>query len=478
MEWLHEERSQKVERLLSILIVLGTLLSALAIIALFSDLLALLGRFHSELFLFLFGALLAYLIAPLVHLLQRVVRVRWAAVLGAYLLLFLTLVAVGFLLINPFISQARSLVQNLQNPPPSSLHQFDSVSTASIRVQTDITSGAGTSVLESDIAALQTTITALSATKPRTGKVRVPPSYVAPLNTAVARLASDVRQSYPSRSELSRDTSAVVSANGTARAKTASTPLLLLGLQQWLDDHGIRIDLKDKFGKTLQQVSSQVASLVNNALGIALKAGNLMLNTVLVLIISIYFLADGQRLVNWMISLVPRADRAETRYLVQRLDAILGTYMRTQVLMAMLVGTLDAIGAVVVGVPYAVVVFFSSFLLSLVPVIGPVVLPLPPMVIALVFAPLPRPVIYLCWLLIGEQLATNVIGPRVQGHSVGIHPLEAMAAALIGFPLAGFIGAFFAVPLVAFLHVAVTQILLFRRERTAREVIPAGVVEP
>jgi len=52
------------------------------------------------------------------------------------------------------------------------------------------------------------------------------------------------------------------------------------------------------------------------------------------------------------------------------------------------------------------------------------------------------------------QIVTNVIGPRVMGSAVGIHPLEAMAAAFIGFPLAGVLGAFFAVPIVGFLHVA------------------------
>ncbi|HEX6508214.1 MAG TPA: AI-2E family transporter [Chloroflexota bacterium] len=126
-------------------------------------------------------------------------------------------------------------------------------------------------------------------------------------------------------------------------------------------------------------------------------------------------------------------------------------------MLAALAATLDTTGALVFGIPYAIVIFFSSFLLSLIPVIGPVVLPFPPMIIALIFTPLPRPLFYLPWLLVGEQIATNVIGPRVQGRSVGIHPLEATAAALVGFPIAGFIGAFFAVPVVSFLHVVVRE---------------------
>jgi hypothetical protein len=40
---------------------------------------------------------------------------------------------------------------------------------------------------------------------------------------------------------------------------------------------------------------------------------------------------------------------------------------------------------------------------------------------------------------------------------VGIHPLEAMAAALVGYPLAGFLGSFLAVPMVGLVHVLARQ---------------------
>jgi predicted PurR-regulated permease PerM len=66
--------------------------------------------------------------------------------------------------------------------------------------------------------------------------------------------------------------------------------------------------------------------------------------------------------------------------------------------------------------------------------------------------------VYLAWLLVGEQIITNVVGPRLQGHNLRIHPLEAMAAALVGLPLAGIPGAFFAVPIVAFIHIVIREL--------------------
>jgi predicted PurR-regulated permease PerM len=239
----------------------------------------------------------------------------------------------------------------------------------------------------------------------------------------------------------------------SAYSNSVSSPILLLNLQLWLDQHGVSINLHDKFGQALQSLSKQVANIVNNALSLALQAGNLLLDTVLILIISIYFLSDGERFVRWLVSRTPASNRARAAFFVQSLDHILGRYLRTQVVLALMAATLDALGAVVLGIPYAVVIFLSSFFLSLVPVIGPVILPFPPMIIALIFTPLPRPAFFAAWLLAGEQLTTNVVGPRLQGHRLGIHPLEAMAAALIGFPLAGILGSFLAIPFVAFLHV-------------------------
>jgi len=467
VQMLHGNRSQNIDTLIRVSIVLGVLLIVLVVLSLLGFVLDLLHRFKSEIFLFIIGALLAYLMAPLVRLLQRGLRRRWAAVLCSYLILFVALVVFAILLINPFISQARSLVDNLRNPAGASLQGLRLVQQEAQRVRFDLATGQPAEQTGAHISSLQRAVSNLTTANPPHGQIRIPPSYITPIADQVNRLASDYAKAQSSGGSLSRSTAdaeGVASAANASYQKVSSTPILLLDLQLWLDSHGFKVDLHDKFGKALQQFSSQLASLVNNALGIALRAGNLLLNTALTLIISIYFLSDGGRFVRWLVASAPAESRDQMQYLVTRLDQILGNYLRAQVVIALLAATLDALGAVLLGVPYAIVIFFSSFFLSLIPVIGPVVLPLPPMLVAVVFTPLPTPIFYLVWLLLGEQLATNIVGPRLQGHSVGIHPLEAMAAALIGFPLAGFLGAFFAVPIAAFLHIVVHEIAHVRRE--------------
>ncbi|HZT97224.1 MAG TPA: AI-2E family transporter [Chloroflexota bacterium] len=481
-------RSRNIDLLIRIFMVLGILLIIIAALFLLGSAFSLLHRFKSVILLFVLGAILAYLMESLARVLQRVLQKRWASVIGAYLLLFIALSVFAVLLLNPFVSQAQSLVNDLHDPSPASLHRLATVQRDAAAVNAAIRTQASSAVSTSGgsgpapstvnrIARLRREIAGLGAIRTKAGQTKFPSSYIAPLSSAAARLAADYPASGSVNLKLAqRDASKLSALARSTYAKASTTPILLLSLQVWLDKHGIKADLHDKFGRALQQLNSQLASIVNNALTVAVQAGNLLLNTVLTLIISIYLVTDGARLIRWMIGLVPVSSRPQARYFFDRLDQILGAYLRTQVILALIAASLAAVGALVLGVPYAVVIFFSSFLLSLVPVIGPVVLPIPPLVIALIFTSLPTAIIYLVWLLVAEQITTNIIGPRVQGQSVGIHPLEAMAAALLGFPIAGFLGAFFAVPIVAFLHVVVQELLHTRKIRLADEQEAAAAI--
>jgi predicted PurR-regulated permease PerM len=454
--------------------VLGVLLIVLAVVALLDDILSLLDRFRSELYLFLLGALLAYLIAPAVRLLQRVVRKRWAAVLGAYALMFAAVLLFGALLLTPFISQAQSLVKDLRNPSTASLINLQNLQKEVTAIQTDLNVqerllGEGRPILvrqvqqtQADVLTLQRNTALLTTDNHQPGVATLPPSYSSTLvlasnqlQIAFGQYAATIDKEHLARAlAAARDAATQTS---TVYTKATSTPQLLLSLQTVLDQHGVVVDLHDKFSQIVQSVNAQVTSLLNNALNISLQAGTLLLNVVLIFIISIYFVSDDGKFIKSLIGIVPVGSRQQASRAVTSLDQILGSYLRTQIVLAVLAGTLDATGALILGIPYAIVIFFSSFLLSLVPVLGPLILYIPPFGLALIFSPLPKPLIYLVWLLIGEQFVTNIIGPRLQAHNLRIHPLEAMAAALVGLPLAGIPGAFFAVPVVAFFHIVIRE---------------------
>jgi len=484
----------------------------LALFAVLQVLLSLAARFSVTILMFVIGAIVAYLLIPAVNAIQRVVRQRAVAILLVYVLVFAVFTGLGTLLFSPFVQQAQSLAANLQKPSTASLQGVTAVRTSAVQVARDLSfqqgladsgltpSAADIQMVRTEIGALQSNITSLQqstvagpsvAAQPLRGgtqapvaRTRIPPSYVLPMQSDAAKIALNYAQATaaPGRIDRAAIARAVAAATATRDAadttftNTASTSLLLLDLQAWLDDHSIKVNIQSGFGQVTRQLSNQTASIVNNSIGIVLAAGTLFVNGILVLIISIYLVSDGPRLVQACRNLGPPAFRQHIPFYLASLDRSLSGYVRGQILLAALAGILGAGGALVLGVPYAVLIGFSTFFLSLVPVIGPIILIIPPVIIALVFAPLTTAIILTVYFLVMMQLITNVMGPRVMGSAVGIHPLEAMAAALIGLPLAGVLGAFFAVPIVGFLHVALRH--AYREFFESRGSVPEASTGP
>ena len=484
-------------RILTILLVI---LASFAILYIMGTVLA---RFKQPILLFSLGAMTAYVLSPLVNRLERAVHFRWLAIVLAYLLAALAIGALGLLLVTPFIQQAQSLVDNLHDPSPSSLKTIVQVQTDSAQLHRDLTSleravviantlnvsgnltsykqqiAADIGKLQADTANLRTgTVAAPANTRaayhsepagrvpPNPGpQTQVPPSYVAtiqaPVNQTVAHYQQAIQAgSTPDLTSLRQAIAAVgrtTSAAKTLQHTVSTTPILLLRSQTWLDGHNLRLDLSKNLGQAAGQASNQGTNILNNAITIVSATGRILLDITLILIISVYLLSDGRRLTRRGLELVPTNLREQVWYFVQSLDQVLGGYIRGTLLLSTLAGILGGGGAAVLGVPYPLLIGIATFLLQFIPVIGPMVALLPAVIISLFFMPLKVTVLLVVWFLVFQQIVTNFVGPRVLGSAVGIHPLEALLAVLVGYPIGGLLGAFLAVPLMGVLHILLRE---------------------
>ncbi|MDE3077642.1 MAG: AI-2E family transporter, partial [Chloroflexota bacterium] len=131
-------------------------------------------------------------------------------------------------------------------------------------------------------------------------------------------------------------------------------------------------------------------------------------------------------------------------------------YLRGQLVVALMVAILAGLGSQLLGLHYAVVVGALAGLFELIPFFGPVLSAIPALLIALFQGPLLRFVAVLVLFIVIQQVESNIIGPRITGHAVGLHPLLVMFSILVGVELAGIWGAIFAVP-VAGVAVAVVR---------------------
>lgn len=226
-----------------------------------------------------------------------------------------------------------------------------------------------------------------------------------------------------------------------------------LHLDKFLREH--KLPTTDRLA---QQASSYLSGFGNtvfdNLTTLVLTSFNFIVNIFLVLVMAFYLLLDGKRLRESLYGLVPESQIERVAFVEATINEVLGGYLRGQLVMSATIGTMAGVGTAVLGVPYSLVIGVLAGILELVPMLGPWLSSMPAVVIAL-FSPHPWPLILwvALYFLIIQQLESNVIGPRITGHAVGLHPLGALMALLVGIELDGILGALFAVPVAGMLYV-------------------------
>ena len=167
------------------------------------------------------------------------------------------------------------------------------------------------------------------------------------------------------------------------------------------------------------------------------------------LVITFYLINDRDTIGHVLSGIVPQKYAPGATFAARSAGRIIGRYVRAQLAVAAMVGFLGGGGAAVLGVQYAPLIGIFAFLAESIPVLGPIMATIPAVVIALLESPW-KAVAVLIWFLIVQQLEQNVIMPRLSGHAVGIHPVAAIMAVLIGFQLGSVWGALFAVPILGY----------------------------
>lgn len=174
-----------------------------------------------------------------------------------------------------------------------------------------------------------------------------------------------------------------------------------------------------------------------------------VLNLLLMLIISIYLLLDRERLTRALLGAIPETVRDHAVELFYAVERTLIKYLRGQFVLCAIMGVIGwAIAFFVIG-KYSLVIGLWVGLTEIIPIIGAFLGAVPAVLIALFVGGFYKALIVAGLFLVAQQIEGNILVPRIQGGSVGVHPLWVLFATLAGTALYGLVGAIFAVPSVA-----------------------------
>jgi predicted PurR-regulated permease PerM len=179
---------------------------------------------------------------------------------------------------------------------------------------------------------------------------------------------------------------------------------------------------------------------------------------VLTPVLTIYLLLDFNRLIERAGTLIPGDKRATWLPFIIEYDFLLSRYLRGQMLAALVVGLLTWIGLWALGFPYPALVGAVAGVFNLVPYLGLVVSAIPAILISLLSGNIVASLIK-AGIVFGvvQALDGSIIGPRIVGESVGLHPVWVILALAVGSFFFGFVGLLLAMPAAVFIKLIVRE---------------------
>lgn len=185
----------------------------------------------------------------------------------------------------------------------------------------------------------------------------------------------------------------------------------------------------------------------------------ILVNTVIVLVLSIFILLERDRIRDWGLRFFEPDQRDAVRSLSANALTKLGAYVRGQLIIMAVVGAGATIGMLLLGVPFALPLGVLAFFAEAIPLAGPWIAGIPIILVALLESPWTALFIGL-WFTALQQLESYVLAPLIHGHVIRLSPLVVMVAVLGGAMVAGIVGAIIAVPLAAVVDLLIDEVIL------------------
>ncbi len=198
---------------------------------------------------------------------------------------------------------------------------------------------------------------------------------------------------------------------------------------------------------------------------------NWTLATVLVLMLSYYWLYYRQHAIQGVALLIPAERRQAALDLWEESEAKIGAFVRGMALLSVLMAILSFIGFSLIGLPHALILAIMAGLLEAVPYVGPFILAIMAGIIGLGVSP-QMALMAIIVSSVLQFLEGNIVVPRVMDKAVGVHPIITLLSIGVFADLFGLLGALLAVPLAAIIQI-IFEKLIFRAP-SAEQLVSAG----
>jgi predicted PurR-regulated permease PerM len=232
--------------------------------------------------------------------------------------------------------------------------------------------------------------------------------------------------------------------------------------REWPDGLQTRID--DGIDAFEEKLDSLLSVIVN----ILISFFNSALIMMIIPFIAFYMLKDFQLIKRSLWYITPKQWRKKGTLFLKDVDESLGSYIRGQLLVCVIIGSVSALLFWIFHLKYSLILGLIVGVTNVIPYFGPIIGAVPAVIIAATSSV--KLVVITMVIVFGLQfLEGNILSPLIVGKSLHMHPLIIMMALTAGGEVGGILGLILAVPVLVVIKVAIIHAKNHFIRRKAKE---------
>ena len=216
------------------------------------------------------------------------------------------------------------------------------------------------------------------------------------------------------------------------------------------------IDLKQYLN--LEMIGQYAKGAINMATGI--------FDIFVAFIVSVYLLLERRQILEFIKSLTKALFKEETYFTIaqyfNKSNEIFFKFLASQLLDAIVVGTLTSIAMSIIGVKYAILLGVIIGIFNLIPYFGAIIAVIIAIIVTLFTGGFAQALLMAIVVIVLQQIDANIINPKIVGSSLAISPLLVIFAVTIGGAYFGILGMFLAVPIITVIKMIVENFIDYK----------------
>jgi len=238
-----------------------------------------------------------------------------------------------------------------------------------------------------------------------------------------------------------------------------NAPVFAAYYQEWVD--GIQDEtsrwppaVKERIDNSIIAVEAYLEGIMSVILDILKGFLNSIVTLAIIPFIAFYMLKDFNVMKRAAWYMTPSRWRDQGKLFLRDVDKSLGSYIRGQLLVCLIIGVLSTLLFFFAGMPYSLLLGIIVGITNVIPYFGPIIGAVPAVIIA---ATISMKMVIACLIIVFslQFLEGNILSPIIVGKSLHMHPLVIMFALIGGGEVGGVFGLILAVPVLVVLKTAI-----------------------